>query len=82
MIPHLVSELANHGYVITWAILATEESRFFEITKEIHNMIHDHGKFEPFTERDRKIFERVASRAAEVLIPLLKPGDIVLVHDP
>lgn len=82
MIPHIVKELGSHGYTITWAILATEETRFFEITKEIHNMIHDHGQLEPFTDRDRKIFERVASSAADVLVPLLKPGDIVLIHDP
>ncbi len=82
MIPHIVKELGTHGYTLTWAILSTEETRFFEITKEIHNMIHDHGKLEPFTDRDRKIFERVASNAADVLVPLLKPGDIVLIHDP
>lgn len=69
MIPHIVKELGHQGYAITWAILATEETRFFEITKQIHNLIHDHGSAEPFTERDRKVFERVASRAADVLIP-------------
>lgn len=69
MIPHIVKELNLHGYVVTWAILATEEKRFFELTKTIHNLIHDHGHAEPFTERDRKIFERVASQAAETLIP-------------
>jgi trehalose synthase len=68
MIPHIVKEVGNHGFVITWAILATEETRFFEITKDIHNNIHDHGPVEPFSEQDRKVFERVNGRAAEVLI--------------
>jgi trehalose synthase len=68
MIPHIVKEVGNHGFVITWAILATEETRFFEITKDIHNNIHDHGPVEPFSEQDRKVFQRVNGRAAEVLI--------------
>ncbi len=82
MLPNIVRELRNKEYQTRWLVLSTERTQFFGITKALHNMIHDNGLVESFTESDREVFELVAQEAATSFATHLKSGDIVLVHDP
>jgi trehalose synthase len=56
---------------------------FFRITKRIHNAIHGTvGDGSPLGAAERQIFERVGMTNAAELAPMVRSGDVVLVHDP
>ncbi|MFW5762357.1 MAG: glycosyltransferase [Cyclobacteriaceae bacterium] len=81
MLPRLVSVMRQIGLDIDWAVMETDKSAFFSLTKKIHNNIH--GKGDPyFDEDDRKIYEQVNFENAKELLALIGPEDFVVIHDP
>lgn len=81
MLPAMITLLRDLGLKVQWAVIESADPRFFEFTKRIHNLIHDAG--EPvITPEDVRIYEDVNRRNAQELLRLLKPGDIVALHDP
>ncbi len=76
------------GYVraleidVRWLIInGTPE--FFRITKRLHHALHgSEGDGSELGERERAIYERVLEANAEELLRLVRPHDIVLLHDP
>jgi trehalose synthase len=81
MLPTIVSLLRGLGVQTEWVILGSDEPAFFELTKRIHNLIHGVGSPE-FSEADRSLYERVNRANAESLRTLVRPGDILVIHDP
>jgi trehalose synthase len=81
MLPSLINILRQVGLEINWGVIGTEEQDFFDLTKKIHNLIHGQGKAY-FSEDERRLFEQVNKENAEHLLTMLKPEDIVIVHDP
>lgn len=81
MLPALVALLRDLGIATEWLVLDSDEPRFFEITKRIHNLIHGVGdpRLGP---ADREVYEAVNRTNAEVLRALIRPGDILVIHDP
>jgi trehalose synthase len=81
MLHTIVPFLRDLGVSAEWVVIGSDEPDFFALTKHIHNLIHGAG-----TPRlgpdERALFERVASENADALRPRLKPGDILVVHDP
>jgi trehalose synthase len=70
------------GLDMRWmAIEGTPE--FFSITKRLHNLLHgergDGGELGP---REREVYEAVARGNAEQLAVIVRPEDIVILHDP
>lgn len=56
---------------------------FFRITKRLHNALHDAaGDGSPLGEHERGIYDEVMRDNATVLDSLVKPGDVVICHDP
>jgi trehalose synthase len=81
MLPAMVSLLEELGVATRWAVIGSDDPRFFALTKRLHNLIH--GKGDPkLSGEDREIYEAVNRAAAAALKPHLKPGDILVVHDP
>lgn len=81
MLPTLVSLLRDLGIAAEWAVIGSDDPRFFRLTKRIHNLIH--GRGDPSLGRaERELFEAVNRRNAEVLRSSVRPGDILVVHDP
>jgi trehalose synthase len=81
MMPTVISLLRELGLDIEWAVINSDNPRFFSLTKQLHNLIHGAG--EPaITPADREIFEAVNRDNADSLRPHLKRGDILVVHDP
>jgi trehalose synthase len=81
MIPGMVTHLRELGIATEWAVIETDDSEFFQLTKRIHNLMHGDGPAGlGDAERDR--FEAVNRANAESLLPLLSDGDILAVHDP
>jgi trehalose synthase len=59
------------------------EPDFFRVTKRLHNNLHGHaGDGGPLGDVERGIYEDVVAANAERLASLVRPGDIVLAHDP
>jgi trehalose synthase len=85
-----VAELlrANLGYLrdagldVRWLILEGDPA-FFQITKRIHNRLHgalgDHG---PLGDEERARFDAVTDANWAAAREKVRPGDIVVVHDP
>jgi trehalose synthase len=56
---------------------------FLRITKRIHNNLHESkGDGGPLGPEEREIYEAALAEAADELVQLVQPGDIVYIHDP
>ena len=56
---------------------------FFCVTKRIHNFLHGHlGDSGPLGEAERGAYERVIEDAGWALRDVIRPGDVVVLHDP
>jgi len=74
--------LAGDGLRVRWGIF-DGDPRFFQITKRIHNRLHgDAGDGGELGDGERAHVEEVTRRNAEQLAALIRPGDVVIVHDP
>ena len=78
----LVGYEQGAGLDSRWLALDGDDD-FFALTKRIHNLIHgssdDGGSVGP---RERRHYERVLEENFDDLRPQLRPGDVVLLHDP
>ncbi len=81
MLPTMVALLRDLGVKTEWVIIESERPEFFALTKRIHNLIHGEGS--PRLESNsRELYEAENRANAEWLRQQLKPGDILVVHDP
>jgi trehalose synthase len=56
---------------------------FFEVTKRIHNRLHGFaGDGASLDETDRRIYDDTLAANAEAFVPRVRPGDVVILHDP
>ena len=81
MLPTMISLLRDLGFPTEWAVLESTEPAFFDLTKQIHNMIHGEGSAD-FPAGARELFERENASNASFLAERIDPGDILIVHDP
>ncbi|HET6837864.1 MAG TPA: glycosyltransferase [Gemmatimonadales bacterium] len=81
MLGQLVRILRDIGVTTQWVVIGSREPAFFELTKRIHNLIHGTGDPE-FTDSDRDLFELVNRENAAALRQIVRPGDVLVVHDP
>jgi trehalose synthase len=81
MLPKVVAMLRELGVDTQWAVIGTERTAFFDLTKRIHNLIHGAGEPE-LSASDRELYETVSEEVAAELAPHLHPQDILVVHDP
>ena len=81
MLLNVVSLLRDLGVQTEWVVIGSREPEFFSLTKRIHNLIHGVGDPE-LGGAERELFERVNRENAEELRNLIRPGDILVVHDP
>jgi trehalose synthase len=81
MLLNLVPLLRDLGVHTEWVVIESPDPRFFQLTKRIHNLIHGVG--DPDLGRpERELFEQVNRQNAEELKSLVRPGDLLIVHDP
>jgi trehalose synthase len=69
------------GLDVRWLVISAEDPAFFRLTKRLHNMIHgvDEG---PLTADDKALYERTSQAFAQGLKELVRPKDLLVVHDP
>jgi trehalose synthase len=81
MLHALVGYVQDLGIPIRWSVISGD-APFFALTKHLHNMIHGQGDGPPLTTADADHYAGVLAANAAELIVQVKPGDIVLLHDP
>ncbi len=82
LLQSLLAYARGAGVDARWLVLDGDPG-FFAITKRIHNWIHgDAGDGGPLGEEERRHYERVAERNARELRACVRPGDVVILHDP
>ncbi|HUN78696.1 MAG TPA: glycosyltransferase [Solirubrobacteraceae bacterium] len=78
----LLAYVRGAGVDARWLVIQGD-AEFFAITKRIHNGLYGFpGDGGELGERERGHYERVLRRNGEELLALVKPGDVVLIHDP
>jgi trehalose synthase len=82
MLQTLLAYVRGAGVDARWLVIEGDP-QFFAITKRIHNGLYGSpGDGGPLGEAERAHYERVLQRNGEQLLALIRPGDIVLLHDP
>ncbi len=64
-----------------WTVI-TGDAEFFVITKRLHNQIHGDASGGPLTADDAEHYARILDANAVELADQIRPGDIVILHDP
>jgi trehalose synthase len=85
MLPRLMYLIKYFNIDVIWQVLKTNNQEFFKLTKKIHNFIHGENPSKvavEFTEHEKKIYEEVNEINAKDFCKFLRPGDIVMIHDP
>jgi trehalose synthase len=87
LLPAQIKLLRDLGIDARWLVMETDRPEFFALTKRIHNMIHGAGTGEAGGQRefgadDRALYEEVSRANAEALLRHVRPGDVLLIHDP
>ena len=82
MLQTLLAYARGAGVDTRWLVIEGDPA-FFAITKRIHNGLYGGpGDGGELGERERRHYERVLRRNADELLALVRPDDVVLIHDP
>ncbi len=82
MVRSLLSYARGASVDARWAVIQGPPE-FFLITKRLHNAIHGSvGDGSPLGDTERLLYEYVNATNAAELAPMVRPRDVVIVHDP
>src|SRR5919197_2626048 len=82
MLQTLLAYVRGAGIDARWLVIEGDPD-FFAITKRIHNGIYGSpGDGGELGEAQRRHYERVLRRNEEELLALVRPDDVVVLHDP
>lgn len=82
MLQVLVGYTFNAGFDVHWLVMSGDPE-FFVITKRIHNRLHGAaGDGGGLGAREAVHYSKVADANAKGVISFVRPGDVVLLHDP
>lgn len=82
MLQSLIPYARGAGVDARWVVIGGNEE-FFRITKRIHNRLHGSlGDGGDLGEREREQYVAVSQINVQRLLQRVKPGDVVMLHDP
>jgi len=82
MLPPLLSYARGADIDVRWLVIAGSPP-FFQVTKRLHHALHGSaGDGTPLDEAARGLYETTLHDNAQELLALVRPGDVVLLHDP
>ncbi|MDQ6914897.1 MAG: glycosyltransferase [Actinomycetota bacterium] len=82
MLVSLLAYAHGAGVDARWIVISGNEP-FFALTKRIHNNLHSSpGDGGELGEAERRIYEEALKPNVEEFLELVKPEDVVIVHDP
>src|SRR5438067_3124906 len=78
----LLGYLVGAGIDARWLVIDGEDG-FFEVTKQVHHLLHGEPADGPDLDQDaRETFEGKLRPAGDELRERVRPGDVVVLHDP
>ncbi len=81
MLQVLVGYVSGLGIPIGWLVISGD-AQFFAITKRLHNQIHGDLAGGPLGAAEAHHYTRMLAANAVELLDRIRPGDVVLLHDP
>ncbi|HEX8205842.1 MAG TPA: glycosyltransferase [Solirubrobacteraceae bacterium] len=82
MLASLLAYTSSVGVDSRWVVLNGNPA-FFRLTKRIHNRLHNSpGDGGPLGDEERAIYDDTVRAPAEAFARIVRPNDVVLVHDP
>jgi trehalose synthase len=82
MVRSLLAYARGGGVDARWVVI-DGPPRFFGLTKRLHNALHGSaGDGSPLGDEERRLYDAVTAANAEELLPMVRAGDIAIVHDP
>ena len=81
MLQVLVGYVQDMGIPIGWLVI-TGDAEFFAITKRLHNQIHGSMSGSPLGAAEAAHYAQMLAANAVELRTQVRPGDVVLLHDP
>ncbi len=82
MLPSLLGYARSLGVDARWLVIGGEPA-FFGVTKRLHHALHGSaGDGRPLGAAEREIYEAVQRHNAPQLLGRIRPGDVVILHDP
>ena len=81
MLQVLVGYVQDLDVPIGWLVI-TGDARFFAITKQLHNQIHGSRSGAPLGAAEADHYAHMLAANATELTAWVRPGDVVLLHDP
>ena len=82
LLQSLVAYARGAGVDVRWTVIEATPD-FFAVTKRIHNRLHGAmGDGGALDERARAVYEQVLADNLPALSERVRPGDVVIVHDP
>ncbi|MBI5310362.1 MAG: glycosyltransferase [Actinobacteria bacterium] len=82
MLASLVAYARGAGIDARWCVIGGDQE-FFAVTKRIHNRLHGApGDGDALDERARRSYEATLAFSGKALRSRVRPGDIVIFHDP
>ncbi len=82
MLASLLAYTRGAGLDARWVVIGGDPG-FFRVTKRIHNMLHGSpGDGMGLGPEEEAVYREATARNAGELAPLVRTGDVVLLHDP
>jgi len=82
MLVSLLAYVRGIGVDARWKVIRGDPA-FFAVTKRIHNHLHgEPGDGGPLGDAERAIYEQTLEPNVRNLLALVRPGDLVVAHDP
>ena len=82
MLASLLAYTSSVGVDSRWVVINGNPA-FFRLTKRIHNRLHNSaGDGGPLGEEERAVYDETLEAPAAALQRIVRPGDVVIVHDP
>ncbi|MEJ2603029.1 MAG: glycosyltransferase [Gammaproteobacteria bacterium] len=82
MLPSLLGYCRNFDIDSRWLVIGGNPA-FFQVTKRLHHGLHgEPGDGTPLDSAARRIYEETLAENAAEILALVRPGDIVMLHDP
>jgi trehalose synthase len=82
MLRSYLSYVRGAGVDARWMVTGGDDD-FFAVTKRIHNHLHgDPGDGGRLSDSEREIYDTTLESASDELGNMVKPGDVVFLHDP
>jgi trehalose synthase len=82
MLQSLLAYARGAGIDTRWLVISGSPE-FFHLTKRLHHALHGSpGDGSPLGDAERAIYKAVLAENARELLTAIRPGDVVLLHDP